>query len=107
LEALAVELILHPCGAWALREKSLASGTRAGDGGVYAATFLEALSWRVDLLGGVVLEGLHLVAGLCFSSRQVGGCRGSGPEWTMFACRGHGLGNHGEQQFHGAGRTSW
>jgi hypothetical protein len=31
---------------WALREKSLAPGSRAGDGGVYVASFLKASSWR-------------------------------------------------------------
>ena len=44
LEALAVELRLHLEGVWALREKSLAPGSWAADGGGYVAPFLEALS---------------------------------------------------------------
>jgi hypothetical protein len=31
---------------WDLREKSLAPGSWAGDGGVYVASFLKASSWR-------------------------------------------------------------
>lgn len=77
---------------WALREKSLASGSRAGDGGGYVAPFLEASSWRV-----------HSVCRLKLLRRRLGGCRGSGPEQMVFARRGGGLGNHGGQQLHGAG----
>jgi hypothetical protein len=47
LGALVVELHLHPRGALALREKSLAQGSLAGDGGGYVTPFLEALFWRV------------------------------------------------------------
>jgi hypothetical protein len=41
-----MELRLHPQEGWALQEKSLATGSWEGDGGVYITSFLEASSWR-------------------------------------------------------------
>jgi hypothetical protein len=76
----------------ALREKSLAPRSRAGDGGGYVVTFMEASSWRPCSAFGV-----------CFSRRQVRGCQGSGPEQMMFVCRGGGLENHGGQLLLGCG----
>jgi hypothetical protein len=68
----------------------LAPGSRAGDGGGYVVTFLEASSWRPCC-----------AVGACFSRRSVGGCRGSGPEQLLFVRRGGGLGNLGGQQLYG------
>ena len=74
LEALAAKLRLH-------RHGGLVS-----PGEIPSSGFFPGGRWRRIrriLLEGIVLESPLSAAGMCFSCRQDGGCRGSGPEWMM------------------------
>lgn len=54
----------------------------AGDGGGYVASSLESSPWRAMMQ---LFVRFPLVI-------EDGGCQGGGPEWSMFVCRGGGLG---------------
>jgi hypothetical protein len=78
--------------ASALQEKSQASGSWAGDGGVYVTSFLEASSWRARI------QQRACVSYFVDMMVDVGAAAPSGG----LASRGGGFGDHVEQLFHGA-----